>query len=118
MRFKLDEDLPTELARALTLRGHDAVTVRDQDLGGSPDSGIAEVVRKEDRVLATLDRDFADIRRYPPAQFSGILVFRVRRQDPEHLLALLDQAMATMDSESMKGELRIIEESGVRRRAD
>jgi predicted nuclease of predicted toxin-antitoxin system len=118
VRFKLDENLPTEFARALKLRGHDALTVRDQGLGGSADPLIAEAVQKEGRILATLDRDFADIRRYPPAQFAGILVFRVRRQDPAHLLALLDQAMDTMDSEQMKGELWIVEETGVRRRAE
>ena len=118
MQFKLDENLPTELARSLSRLGHDALTVRDQGLAGSEDRVLADVVRKERRILATLDRDFCDIRRYPPAEFAGILVFRVRRQDPDHLLNLMEQVLATMESEQISGELWIVEEAGIRRRAE
>ncbi|MBK7642879.1 MAG: DUF5615 family PIN-like protein [Planctomycetes bacterium] len=118
MQFKLDENLPTELARSLARQGHDALTVRDQGLAGSEDSVLADVIRKEHRILATLDRDFCDIRRYPPAEFAGILVFRVRRQDPDHLLKLMDQVLATMEFQRISGELWIVEESGIRRRTE
>jgi predicted nuclease of predicted toxin-antitoxin system len=78
MRFKVDENLPTELTQLLVERGHDAHTVLDQRLGGSPDARIAEVCKREDRALITLDLGFADIRAYPPADYSGLVVFRLR----------------------------------------
>lgn len=117
MQFKLDENLPTELTHSLARLGHDALTVPDQGLAGAEDAKLAEVVRSERRILATLDRDFSDIRRYPPAEFAGIPVFRVRQQDPEHLSRLLDQALLTMETQDISGELWIVEESGIRRRA-
>ena len=36
MKFKLDEDLPNELALVFRNAGHDAVTVLDQGLSGEP----------------------------------------------------------------------------------
>ncbi len=62
MRFKIDENLPFEVATLLSEAGHDATTVLTQRLGGSGDPGIAAVCRAEARALVTLDTDFADIR--------------------------------------------------------
>ena len=39
LKFKLDENLPTEAAEVLCSAGHDAVTVLDQSLGGTAASG-------------------------------------------------------------------------------
>ena len=64
-RFKTDENLHPSLADHLRTRGHDAVTVWDESLRGCSDAELAEVCRVENRVLVTLDIDFADIRTYP-----------------------------------------------------
>lgn len=66
MKFKIDENLPTEAALLMKENGHDALTIMEQNLSGSSDSNIAEICRKEKRVLITLDTDFADIQMYPP----------------------------------------------------
>jgi len=65
-KVKVDENMPAEVATVLAQAGHDAVTVPAQRMGGRPDPDIAAICRKENRVLVTLDRDFADIRAYPP----------------------------------------------------
>ena len=80
MRFKLDENLPVELANMFREAGHDAVTVLDQDLLGAPDSDLASVCMHEGRVIVTLDTDFADIRTYPPGAYPGLVVFRLGNQ--------------------------------------
>ena len=72
MKFKLDENLPVELAESLGKAGLDAVTVVAQDLGGHPDPDIMPVCRIEGRALITLDVGFADIRSYPPESCPGI----------------------------------------------
>ena len=75
MRFKVDENLPVEVAQMLRAAGHEAATVFDQHLGGSADSLIASICQQEERTLVTLDLDFADIRAYPPADYAGSLCF-------------------------------------------
>jgi hypothetical protein len=64
MGFKIDENLPREVADNLRAFNHDAMTVADQGLKGGPDSEISKVCRNEGRVLVTLDLDFADTRTY------------------------------------------------------
>ena len=81
MKFKLDENLPAELNPLLRQRGHEAHSVRDEHLEGSPDEAIAQTCHSEQRILITLDLDFADIRLYPPEESPGIIVLRLSRQD-------------------------------------
>lgn len=54
--------------------GHTATDVRDIGLRGAKDAEIAEHARKHHLAILTGDFDFADIRRYPPAAYSGIVV--------------------------------------------
>jgi hypothetical protein len=116
VRFKLDENMPEEIADLLRDRGHDATTVLQQELGGEDDAVLAAVVKSETRILATLDRDFADIRKFPPAEHSGLLVFRVARQDPEHLVPIWNHLLDVLARESVASQLWIVEETAIRRR--
>ena len=88
MRFKINENMATEIAVFLRSQGHDAMSVVEKDMAGAEVPELAAVIQGEQRILATLDLDFADIRRYPPSEYAGLLVFRVRRRDPDSLLGL------------------------------
>jgi predicted nuclease of predicted toxin-antitoxin system len=66
MKFKTDENLPSEVVDHLRLAGFDAMTVVERRLSGAPDARVAAVCHDEGRVLVTLDLDFADIRAHPP----------------------------------------------------
>jgi predicted nuclease of predicted toxin-antitoxin system len=80
VRFKLDENLSPTLAEQFLAAGHEAHSVLEQALGGASDPRVIEVCRTEDRALITLDLDFANIQRYPPARYSGIMVMRLGTQ--------------------------------------
>ena len=71
MRFKVDENLPAEVADLLRAAGHDAVTVNDQGVGGAKDPDLANLLQREQRAFVTLDSGFSDIRTYPPHEYSG-----------------------------------------------
>ena len=66
MKFKVDENLPSEYASILSDAGFEADTVVDQRLSGANDLVLFERCCKEGRVLMTLDLDFANVRAYPP----------------------------------------------------
>jgi Domain of unknown function (DUF5615) len=44
LAFKVDENLPVELAELLRAHGHDAMSVRDQNLGGRAVSGMSDLL--------------------------------------------------------------------------
>ncbi len=73
MKFKVDENLPTEICADLRGLGHDAQTVPDEGLSGSPDESLLKRVQHEERIFLTLDKGIADIRLYPPDRYSGII---------------------------------------------
>ncbi len=114
MRFKVDENLPTEAAELLQQANHDALAVVEQQLGGHPDFNIASICQQEGRALITLDMDFADIRAYPPDQFPGLVVLRLRRQDKPHVLEILTQLMHVFLDEPLDRHLWIVEEEHIR----
>ena len=61
MKFKIDENLPGDLAEDLRQSGHDAATVHDEGLVGVGDQKLVAVAREELRVLLTLDKGIANI---------------------------------------------------------
>ena len=113
-KFKVDENLPTEAANVLRGAGHDAVSVMDQQMGGQPDANVAAVCQQEDRVVVTLDLDFADIRAYPPADYPGIIVLRLARLDKRRVLSVMQRLVALVEQEPLAGKLWIVDESSVR----
>ena len=69
MKFKVDENLPSDAATALRQAGFSADTVQDEGLSGADDTKVAGLARQEQRVLLTLDLDFSNIRAYPPESY-------------------------------------------------
>ena len=76
MRFKLDENLAVELLDDLRGAGHEADGLHDEGLIGAPDNVVLDLVRRENRVLLTLDKGIADVRAYPPEVHAGIVLLR------------------------------------------
>lgn len=113
--FKIDENLPIEIRELLRRGGFDALTVVDQNLGGHPDPDVAAVCRSEGRVLLTFDLDFADTTRYPPADYAGIIVLRLTRQDKVHVVDVVTALVPHLvDEAALRGRLWIVEETRIR----
>jgi predicted nuclease of predicted toxin-antitoxin system len=76
MKLKLDENLSRHLKTLLTRVGHDVLTAADENLLSCSDTEIAAAALREERMLLTLDVEFADLRKYPPGSHPGIILFR------------------------------------------
>ncbi len=114
IRFKVDENLPAEAATILTDAGHDAVTVLDQRLQGTPDQNLSEICQAEGRAIVTLDLDFSDIRTYPPADYPGIVVLRLTKQDKATVLEALKSLLPAFAAEPVAGTLWVVGEDKIR----
>ena len=117
MKFKVDENLPLEVVDELRHAGYDALNVYEQKLGGIYDSELAKVCQNEQRIIVTLDTDFADIRSYPPEEFSGIIVLRLRSQDKAYILDTISKVVRMFPNEPIKHKLWIVDDSYVRIRS-
>src|SRR5260370_38978150 len=110
--------LPTEYAPILREAGFEADTVSDEKLSGAGDSVLSERCRAEDRVLMTLDLDFANVQAYPPKSHPGIVVFRSKSQDKPTLVALLKRLLPALLQFSPKHQLWIVEPDRIRYREE
>jgi len=117
MRFKTDENIPLEAVDLLRAAGHDALSVFDESLAGRADAKIASVCREERRTLITLDTDFSDIRTYPPADYSGLVVLRLPRQSVSEVTRVVRRLLEVLKKNDCHGQLWIVERDRIRVRS-
>ena len=82
MKIKLDENLSRHLQDPLSQLGHDVSTALEEGLLGKIDVEIGAIAKSEDRIIFTLDLDFADLRKFPPGSHPGVVLFRPRSMGP------------------------------------
>ncbi len=114
MKFKLDENLPIETADLFRAAGYEADTVSEEGLSGATDAELAIRVQHEIQAIVTMDLDFSDIRAYPPADYSGIIVLRPKTQDKFTVLHLVQRLLPLLSTEPLAGNLWIVEIDRVR----
>ncbi len=114
MRIKVDEDLPQAVAQMLRRLGHQAVTVVKQEMGGTKDPALWQVVQTEQRFLVTADKGFADVRRYVPGTHAGVLLLRPDQDGIRPVIELLEQVLASYDLEALAGAVTVVTPRGVR----
>jgi predicted nuclease of predicted toxin-antitoxin system len=95
MKFKVDENLPVDIA-------------------GIYDISISKICQNEQRILLTLDLGFSDIRTYPPSEYEGIIVVRLNRQDKTHVMDIARRVLSVLPQEEIKGKLWIVDEKRIR----
>ena len=117
MKFKVDENLPEELSQLLAGAGWDSFTVVQQQLGGEQDPQLASVCRDEQRIFVTFDRGFSNIRAYPPAEYPGMIVFRLKSQDKRHVLSVASRVVTALMQRELRNELWIVTETRIRIRS-
>jgi predicted nuclease of predicted toxin-antitoxin system len=116
MRAKLDENTPVDAVGLLVGAGWDTSTVHEEHLVGAADRRVIEACQREGRVLFSLDLNLADIRKYPPEAWSGIVVLRPREPDRDSVLALLVAALPAFATEPVRQRLWIVEPNQIRSR--
>lgn len=114
MKFKIDENLPTEIAADLRAAGHEADSVTDQGLAGAPDALIMSRVQSEGRVVLTMDKGIADVRAYPPKDYAGIILLRPRTTGRAATLAFVRKNLPSLLTFDLAGRLFVVTESGIR----
>ncbi len=114
MRFKVDEDLPGEIALMLRAGEHDAVTVGEERLSVAPDSRVWDSVQRENRCLLTADKGFANANKYPPGTHGGIVLLRLPRESRTGYLRLVEGLLSEFRLEAAHGTIVSVSPEAIR----
>lgn len=114
MKIKLDENLPSGLAKILAQLGHDADTITDEGLAGSDDPQVWEAAQRTGRFLITQDLDFSDIRKFTPGTHHGILLVRLREPGRAALMRRIRYLFETEDAEQWQRCFVVVTEHKIR----
>ena len=109
MKFLIDEDIPVKLLKELLSQGQDAVRVTP----GSADLEIAQTAKRENRILITLDKDFANTAIFPPAEFN-IVQIRIHPPFAPVIISAFRKLLESVPAEKFKGLLILLESGNIR----
>jgi len=114
MKLKLDENLSRHLKLVFAGLGYDVKTAAEENLLSQPDTAVALAAKTESRLLLTLDLEFGDLRKYPPGNHPGIVLFRPRTFGPLAVSELVRGFVAGADLRDFEGCVVVVEPSRVR----
>jgi predicted nuclease of predicted toxin-antitoxin system len=119
VRFVVDADLPRSVSQVIAEYGHEAVDVRDIGMMSASDDEIVQYARNERLCLLSADLGFADVRRYLPSKYHGIVVMRLPRHATSSFIErLLSSFLGQLDTfPELRGKLAIVDSGRVRIRA-
>ena len=113
MKLKLDANLGTRGQRFLVGAGHDVTTAAIQGLASASDDILLAACAEEGRALMTLDTDFADAMRHPPAASAGIVALRtLPRATVEDIEFALRAALRVIGEGLLVGRLLVVDHGG------
>jgi|ERR1700733_5518205 len=116
MKFKLDENLPVEIADAFRAEGHEIDSVQSEGLTGSSDLVILHRIQVENQILLTMDKGIADIRLFPPSQYPGIVLFRTSTSGRGEVLRFIQATLPDLLSTDIAGRSVGVSPRGIRSR--
>jgi predicted nuclease of predicted toxin-antitoxin system len=114
MKLKLDENLSRHLKPVLFGLGHDVLTAADENLLSHPDTEIAQAAKEEQRMLMTLDVEFADLRKYPPGSHPGVILFRPLSLSPLSVNAFITDFVRRTDLDKLAACVAVVDPVHVR----
>ncbi|MFB6274054.1 MAG: DUF5615 family PIN-like protein [Salinibacter sp.] len=118
--FLADESLPGPTVERIQSWGYDIKTAREDGLCGAADPQVFDAARSEDRVLLTADKDFGDIRTFPPSTHAGVIVLRITPRDAAENMskihAVLDRLLSEIPEDEYAGTLFTVDRHKYRKR--
>ncbi len=114
MRIKLDENLSGGILYELRALGHDVESAQTERIVGVNDIEVARIAASEDRILFTMDLEFADLRKHPPGAHPGIVLFRPFTRGPGAVLRFILSFMPQVSALPLQGAVVVVDPGRVR----
>ncbi len=112
--FKLDENLPRELADDLARLGHDADTVESEGLRVASDIEVLRAALKSNRILMTLDKGVTSLLENETHQRRGIVLFRPVQSGRGAVIGFVRSSLQSLLEIDLVGRVVVVTTSRIR----
>jgi predicted nuclease of predicted toxin-antitoxin system len=116
MKLLLDMGLSPSTAQFLQQLNHDAVHLGRRGQAKLADEEIVRLAEAEDRIVVTLDLDFARIVALQRLARPSIVLFRLERYTTDEVNSLLRDLLATYETELTSGAIVVVDPHRIRLR--
>ena len=106
LTFFADHCIPRSVVRAFEAKGFQVAILGDHVATNAPDEVVIAKAQELSCVLITMDGDFADLVRFPPENFGGIIALQVKNH-PEVIPQILNRAFAFLADSVVVANWRI-----------
>ena len=114
MKFVADMPISHRTVSHLTAQGHDVYRVSERGMSRASDAEIVGLALNEQRVIRTMDLDFAAIIAKSSEKFPSAMIFRLENETPENVNSLLDRILPSIEPELESGAIVIVDQIRVR----
>lgn len=112
MNILLDHCMDMRYLRLLRAWGHTVSALHEHTDVRALDSEVLTVAQGLKAVTITVDRDFLNIKQYPPEQFAGIVVVDDDQRTRNTITTMLKAALEAFESQGLAGKLLTVQASG------
>ena len=105
--FFADHCVPTVVVDELQQAGYKVLVLKDHLPTASPDEIVIDEAGRFEAVLISLNGDFADIVRFPPSNYHGIIGLQVKNRPRliPHIMSRLLDFLASQERSDLTGKL-------------
>jgi predicted nuclease of predicted toxin-antitoxin system len=114
IKFISDENISPALIKAIRKRGFNVKDIKEDGMFGTSDDEILKVANKENRIVISHDKDFANLINNRQLPHKGVILLRFIDQSPnnaiKHFIPLLD----SKTKDRFKNNLVVVSEGFVK----
>jgi predicted nuclease of predicted toxin-antitoxin system len=114
MKFLLNMNLPRQLGKLLTGKGHACRHVGDIGMARASDSEIVTAARHSHETIITHDLDYGGLLAFSGEDVPSVIIFRLRSTQTENLFNRLMSVWIEIEGSLAEGAIAILEDSLLR----
>lgn len=111
MKFLTDENIASSVINIIRKRGFDVKDIKEERFYGFDDLRIIDIANKENRIIITHDKDFAEL--ITKHEHKGVILIKRKKQTPENTLILLMRVLDSNLKDKIKENLVIVTENKI-----
>ena len=114
LKFLTDENISASLVDALRNGGYNVEDIKEEKLFGIDDKEVLKLAFKENRVVITHDKDFANLLRYKSLKHKGVILLRFQNQSPSNVIKLFIPMLKSLKESKVRNSLVIISDDYIK----